>query len=145
MENASKALIIAGAILLSILIISLGIFIFSQASEVTKSSNLSEIEILRFNEKYTSLEGSNVRGNEVNTLLTRIVQNNVTNKEDNSKQVSVKITARNWQTSDTNTGKPTGKITNITSKALTGKTYKVSCTLDDKTGLVTEILIEDAE
>lgn len=142
MENASKALIIAGAILLSILIISLGIFIFSQASEVTKSSNLSEIEILRFNEKYTSLEGSNVRGNEVNTLLTRIVQNNVTNQEDESKQVSVEIKAKNWQSSDS--GTPNGKITSITSKALTGKTYKVSCTLDNKTGLVSKITIEDA-
>ena len=32
MENASKALIIAGAILLSILIIGLGMFIYQQSS-----------------------------------------------------------------------------------------------------------------
>ena len=36
MENASKALIIAGAILLAILIISLGILIFSQAHTSTR-------------------------------------------------------------------------------------------------------------
>ena len=33
MENASKALIIAGAILLSILIIGLGMFIYNQEQE----------------------------------------------------------------------------------------------------------------
>ena len=32
MENASKALIIAGAILLAILIIALGVYIYQQAS-----------------------------------------------------------------------------------------------------------------
>ena len=38
MENASKALIIAGAILLAILLISLGIYIFSQAQSVVNDS-----------------------------------------------------------------------------------------------------------
>ena len=33
MENASKALIIAGAILLSILIIGMGMFIYNQAQD----------------------------------------------------------------------------------------------------------------
>ena len=37
MENASKALIIAGAILLAILIISLGIMIYQQASSIRSS------------------------------------------------------------------------------------------------------------
>ena len=36
MENASKALIIAGAILLAILLISLGIMIFNQAQQIFK-------------------------------------------------------------------------------------------------------------
>ena len=40
MENASKALIIAGAILLAILIISLGILIFNQAQDTVGSVNM---------------------------------------------------------------------------------------------------------
>ena len=36
MENASKALIIAGAILLAILIIGLGVFIFQKANRCSK-------------------------------------------------------------------------------------------------------------
>ncbi len=142
MENASKALIIAGAILLSILIISLGIFIFNQASEITKSSNLSEVEVLEFNEKFTSFEGTNVRGSEVNTLITRIIQNNVANQEDESKQVAVAITTSNWQ--GTGDNKSNDKIITSPGKVQTGKTYDVSYTIDGKTGLVDVITIKDS-
>ena len=44
MENASKALIIAGAILLAILLISLGIMIFNQAQDtVNKTYRYDEV------------------------------------------------------------------------------------------------------
>ena len=43
MENASKALIIAGAILLAILLISLGIMVFTQAQDVTKNSGSQKL------------------------------------------------------------------------------------------------------
>ena len=42
MENASKALIIAGAILLSILLISLGIMIFNNASNVANGQQMDQ-------------------------------------------------------------------------------------------------------
>ena len=54
MENASKALIIAGAILLSILIISLGIMIFRQASGVVDSNAMDEVAVSAFNQKWCS-------------------------------------------------------------------------------------------
>lgn len=45
MENASKALIIAGAILLAILLISLGIMIFNQAQDTVTNSGMTEAEL----------------------------------------------------------------------------------------------------
>lgn len=138
MENASKALIIAGAILLSILIISLGIFIFNQASEITKSSNLSEVEVLNFNEKFTSFEGTNVRGSEVNSLLNRIVQNNVANQNDESKQVALTQMQRGWLTGTTATN---SKVVAMPKKAQTGKVFSVTCSTDGTTGLVNLITI----
>lgn len=140
MENASKALIIAGAILLSILIISLGIFIFNQASEVTKSSNLSEVEVLNFNEKFTSFEGTNVRGSEVNSLITRIIQNNVANQTDTSKQVKLTQSGEGWQSGTAASAKAITQGSQA-KKAQTGKTYKVEYTIDEKTGLVNLITI----
>ena len=54
MENASKALIIAGAILVSILIVSLGVLIFNNFSESAKDmANMDKEEIAAFNSKIT--------------------------------------------------------------------------------------------
>ena len=141
MENASKALIIAGAILLAILIISLGIMIYNQASGVVNNNAMSEVDITSFNQKFTQYEGDNIRGAQVNSLLDQIRSNNVTYQDDTSRQVSITVSATSWQTGT----KPTGKITGNTSfsKALTGSTYKVDCTMDNKTGLVNTVTISN--
>ena len=141
MENASKALIIAGAILLSILIISLGIMIFNQASGVVNNNAMDELEITQFNQKFEQYLGTNVRGANVNSLLNTIASNNRSNQDDTSKQVEVEVKASNWQDA---TKKPSGKLTGSYTKALTGKTYKVESEVDTKTGLVTKIIISDA-
>lgn len=140
MENASKALIIAGAILLSILIISLGIMIFNQASGVVNNNAMSEVEISSFNQKFTQFEGKNIKGSQVNSLLNQIVQSNVANQDDSSKQVTIDVTASNWSTTE----KPAKNAPkNSVSKALTGKTYSVLCVLNEQSGLVTTVKIGD--
>ena len=42
MENASKALIIAGAILISILLIGLGVYVYTMAAGATQNVDLSK-------------------------------------------------------------------------------------------------------
>ena len=142
MENASKALIIAGAILLAILIISLGIMIFNQASGVVNNNAMSEVEIASFNQKFTQYEGTKVKGSQVNALLNQIIQNNVTyNDEDKSKQIKLDQQGSDWQST---TGLSTGDNIPLTTppKALTGKVYDVKCSSDEKTGLVNKITIK---
>ena len=75
MENASKALIIAGAILLAILLISLGIMIFNQASNTVSNSGMSEAEITAFNNKFTKYEGKQ-SGNMVKSMIQEVLANN---------------------------------------------------------------------
>ena len=75
MENASKALIIAGAILLSILLISLGIMIFNQAQDVINGSGMSQAELQAFNSKFTKYEGEK-RGSVVRSLLQEAIASN---------------------------------------------------------------------
>ena len=75
MENASKALIIAGAILLAILLISLGIMIFTQAQDTVSSSGMSDAEITAFNQKFTKFEGT-VSGSMVKSLIQEVNANN---------------------------------------------------------------------
>ena len=88
MENASKALIIAGAILLAILIISLGIMIYNQASGVVNNNAMSEVDISTFNQKFEQYFGTKVKRANVRALLTAIRSNNTTNEGDNSKIIT---------------------------------------------------------
>ncbi len=144
MENASKALIIAGAILLAILIISLGILIYNQAAGVVNNNAMSEVEVQQFNQKFTQYEGTNVKGAQVNALLNQILQNNVANQEDTSKQVKItpdKLTLNtNWQSILPVAANVPLQSSEV-GKAMTGKTYEVSCITDKQSGLVTTVKI----
>ena len=76
MENASKALIIAGAVLISILLISLGIMIYNQAKQVTDNTNLDEVSVTTYNEKFNQYLGEKVKASVVNSLVAAVNQNN---------------------------------------------------------------------
>ena len=144
MENASKALIIAGAILLAILIISLGIMIYRQASGVVDSNAMDEVAVSSFNEKFQQYVGENVRGANVNALINSIIQNNLSNSGDESKQIHLTVTATNWNGST----KPSNKIVKSNSEtgsAQTGRSYAISATPDEKSGYITLITITDAQ
>ena len=75
MENASKALIIAGAILLAILLISLGIMIYNQAQNTVNNSGMSEAEISSFNNKFLKYEGTQT-GSVVKSLINEVIVTN---------------------------------------------------------------------
>lgn len=77
MENATKALLIAAAVLIAILIISLGIVVYNMASETIGSVNFSDQEITAFNDKFTQYEGEHVRGSEVNAMLKTVLDSNM--------------------------------------------------------------------
>lgn len=76
MENASKALIIAGAILLSILIIGLGMQVYNNASATMGSANMSSQEITSHNSQFEAYEGR-VKGSQIRSLIALVKQNNI--------------------------------------------------------------------
>ena len=139
MENASKALIIAGAILLAIVIISLGLIVVNNTRGVADSANLSEQEIQAFNAKFTPYEGSNKTGTQVKTLLqTVIAANNASGK-------SVSITSKKKTSGGTLTEK-TNASTNddisLVSASVTGD-GKYDVTLGYSNSLVNGITIQE--
>lgn len=82
MENASKALLMAGGILIAILVIAVLARTFNNVS-IFQKSQLTEEEarqLQEFNEQYTKYVGQYVYGIEVRTLM---------NKYDDDKQVRV--------------------------------------------------------
>ena len=88
MENASKALIIAGAILLAILLISLGIMIFSQAQDTVSGSGMSEADITAFNNKFLKYEGKQ-KGTMVKSLIQEVMATNADSSDKDGKTVTI--------------------------------------------------------
>lgn len=100
MENASKALIIAGAILLSISIIAIGMAVFNQAKEAMDGSGLSSEKAAAFNSKFDSYAGTQ-SGPSVKALLTTIQNHNVSCGSDDSLKIKVSCGTIKEQTDTT--------------------------------------------
>ena len=85
MENAAKALLIAGAVLIAILLISITIYIINSSTKPTKEgiAQMSETEISMFNSKFLGYAGKNVSANDVRTLIAKVKASNAQYKDEN--------------------------------------------------------------
>lgn len=90
MENASKALIIAGAILLAILLISLGIMIFNQAQSAINGSGMSDAQLSAFNQKFTKYNGKQ-KGSEIRAMVQEVMSNNNGSEASDETRVSINV------------------------------------------------------
>lgn len=92
MENASKALIIAGAILISILLISIGIIVMNSINKpIEESTSQAESQAIgMFNSKFTGYVGEAVKPSNVKQLINTVISNNATSEN----KVQVKFDSR---------------------------------------------------
>lgn len=136
MENASKALIIAGAILLSIAIIGIGMTVYNMASSTIGSINMTDAEISTYNAKFDKYEGTQT-GSTVRAMLDTIRTHNSMNAEDTSKQIVVNGGATTGTvtdvakgsentTNDVQEGTTAANLTTIKGNIKSGSRYKVS-------------------
>ena len=81
MENASKALIIAGAILISILLISVAIMVISSTQGVQDQmgQQMDSTEKSTFNAQFTNYAGTNRSLSQVKSLFERVTASNAAN------------------------------------------------------------------
>lgn len=78
MENASKALLMAGAVLIALMVIGMFILMFNSISDY-QTSNLQdekEQQITEFNKGYIGYTRDNVRGTELLSLLNKVIDYN---------------------------------------------------------------------
>ena len=133
MENATKALLIAAAVLVAILIISLGLVIYTRASEtVDGAGDLTEYQIQQFNEKFLKYQGER-SGSDVNAMLQTVFNHNLA-QEDTSTMVAVDGDAT--VTTGTN-------LTSSPARVSTGARYTVTCEINPDTGLISEIHVDE--
>ena len=78
MENASKALLIAGSVLVAILLIAFGVRTFNSTRGTTESveQTMSATEIAQFNNKFAGYTGNDVPAAKVKALANMIIANN---------------------------------------------------------------------
>ncbi len=81
MENASKALIIAGAILISILLISVGILVMNSTGNMQDqvSSSADSMAIETFNSQFLSYETDTNAAAQIRTLISKVNASNASN------------------------------------------------------------------
>lgn len=137
MENATKALLIAAAVLVAILIISLGIVVYQMAAETMDSVNFSSQEITAFNDKFMQYNGTNKRGSEVNAMLKTVLNSNMQSRTEGlnpTTDAKFVVVKNNTTTVLDKTATSIGTTVN------TSKTYTVTVKMDAKTGFVNEIV-----
>lgn len=78
MENASKALIMAGSILIALLIIGALLLMFNNLSSYQNvgEQDTKEAQVIEFNNQFETYNRKNVRGSELYSLLNRVVDYN---------------------------------------------------------------------
>ncbi len=84
MENASKALIIAGAILISILLISAGVAIFQSIKPMqdAATSTGDTYAIQTFNSNFSAYEGENFPASTVRDMISKVNASNASSEHD---------------------------------------------------------------
>ena len=119
MENASKALIIAGAILLSILIIGLGMMVFNQAKNAISGASLNSEKIQAINYKF-EVYGGTKKGTEIRSLLDLVKNNNLTADNSETYEIVVKKNTENTEIKDASA------INTLKTKVKNGNSYTVT-------------------
>ena len=143
MENAVKALLIAAAVLIAILIISMVMGVFNMGAEqIENAGDLSEYEIQSFNDKFTQYEGDSVTGSRVNALLKTVFNHNMV-QDDNNVKITMGTGAS--RLADDATESAANKVvvnTNTMSdKYSTGRRYTVTCFYNSSSNLVDHIQV----
>lgn len=82
MENASKALLMAAGILIGLILLTAGIYLFNtiRASQEAKYLNLSEEQILAYNAEFESYDKQRMYGTDVITVLNKAIDFNTQNE-----------------------------------------------------------------
>ena len=146
MENASKALLIAGAILIAILLIGVAMLVFNggrggiDAAVMEMSAN----EKMMFNQKFTQYEGTSIIGANVRELIGNVISSNSTYQKIDGKLVTLKVGNTSYIPDASATGNDpikSNEMSAVKATINTGATYTVTLSYNKATGLVNQVAI----
>ena len=102
MENASKALMMAGGILIALLIISALILMFNQIGDYEKGKSSSEkiSQLVDFNKEFTKYTYDDIKGYELISVINKAIDFNekeaVGNSVDYEKKITINVDMRGF-------------------------------------------------
>lgn len=128
MENATKALIIAGSVLIVIVLISVGVSILSSTKglENNTQETADVMETNSFNSRFTGYVGQNLSGSQIKSLCSTVIASN-------AKNTAHKVSLSNGTT----TGTESSVISTIASGISANARYNVSSAYDVEGYIVT--------
>ena len=142
MENATKGLMIAGAILIAIVLIGIGVFLVSQAQGFMDQGGdqFDEMTIMSFNSQFENYSGRR-SGSEVKKLISIVNTNNLTaQREETYTEEGIYLVFNDGKSDYTVDGRvdtyQSSSANKASNAANTGKTYYVSIANYNETGLV---------
>lgn len=79
MENASKALIMAGSVLIALIIIGAFMLMFRNLTDYQEKSDIvtHQQQIVEFNNQFSTYDRTGLRGNDMLSLMNRIIDYNI--------------------------------------------------------------------
>lgn len=94
MENASRALIIAGSVLISLLIISLLVAFYGNIRDIisTEEDIDTSEKALEFNKQYEAYYRNNLYGSEILSLCNKVADYNTKYEDDGYSELEIEIT-----------------------------------------------------
>lgn len=133
MENASKALVIAGAIILVIVLITLGYNVIKNNSDIINKGNTDQAQVEAFNSEFENYAGSGKKASDVRNLCSKVFAKNGTETK-NQTNHTITLTYENA------TGN-TSAISSIPTDLNNGIEYTIELTYDSSTGYINAIEI----
>ena len=143
MENASKAIVIAGSILVAVMLVSLGVLIFNMAKEPVISFGYSIEDLAKNfeNQGYTMYIGSDKRKTDVEGILDKVYSNN--SSTNSSYTVDVKLEAGGeYHPSQGMVSSPMDIMNAKKDLAAKNTVYDIGVTDIDSNGIISEITIK---
>ena len=139
MENATKALIIAGSILIAILLITFGVTTFNSTRGTTESvkGTMDATEIATFNNKFAGYVGKNLSAAKVRALVNIIISNNSTS----SHKVNLKLVGTDYTYTAATAGTVAGSMSSGAAALSNSDTYDVVTNYDASGSIITLITV----
>ena len=138
MENASKALIMAGSVLIALMIIGALLLMFSNLSNYqgTDTQGTREAQVVEFNNQFETYNRNDIRGSDMVSLMNRVVDYNTrktgTTSEEQYQEMEISVTGINTNEFKYNTDDETLIKSSYTQDNLSNDLLKPVKQLEDK-------------